>query len=367
MFLLQALRILKDALFAPRLTLHTRALLLCLQPITFLTYTIQWAVSRKFPHSAEIPIPLRRAGETVRAVVYLPPSYSLPSQSQERRNKLPLHLNLHGGAFLGGLPEGNARFCHALAASGVVVVSSAYRYAPVHTFPDAHEDALDVAVYLVNNAERLWGADPETLTVSGFSVGGNLALGVAQLLSRQTQSEPNLEGRGIQVCGLVSFEGVVDFRLPPWCKPKPDGFPKYDPLSFLMHLFDTYAGPNRARDYHNSLLHPTLADIRTLPRNMFFVVGGNDILLDETEGFTGRLEGEARMINRVNGVEVHEEDGKVEPDGKTAVVRRFVAEGQIHGWTEMPSLAINVELRTKAFNEAIDFLRAVHRVYGSSE
>jgi acetyl esterase/lipase len=206
-FLIRALRIFKDAVFTPSLPLRTRALLLILQPITLLTYTIEWAISRKFPHSSEIRIPIkgtRKSGHNLRAVVYTPnpdPKSQVPVSASPQPQKVPLHLNIHGGAFLGGLPEGNARFCHRLAEkSGAVVVSTSYRYAPAHTFPASHEDVRDVAEYLLQNAERLWGADPAVFTVSGFSVGGNLAFSVAQELSGSSA-----------VKGLVSFEGVVCF------------------------------------------------------------------------------------------------------------------------------------------------------------
>jgi acetyl esterase/lipase len=197
MFIFRALRILKDAIFAPNLPLRTRFHLLLLQPITLLTYTIEWTISRKFPHSQEIQIPLKRApGQTVRATIYIPKSALTQSK------KVPLHLNIHGGAFLGGLPEGNARFCAELAEkSGAVVVSTSYRYAPVHTFPDAHEDVQDVAEYLIQNAERLWNADPRLFTVSGFSVGGNLALAIAQ----------GLAGTEFEVRGSTTFYAVVRF------------------------------------------------------------------------------------------------------------------------------------------------------------
>ncbi|KAL4945923.1 hypothetical protein BDV06DRAFT_235848 [Aspergillus oleicola] len=350
MFIIRALRILKDALFASSLSLKTRCLMLTLQPITLLTYAIEYLTSLKFPHSHEIRISLRN-GERVRAVVYIPPTSQAQTQPQDPngRKRVPLHLNIHGGAFLGGLPEANARFCHSLAQSGVLVVSSAYRYAPKHTFPVAHGDVCDVAVYLLGHAEELWGGefevDVEAFTVSGFSVGGNLALGIAQQLR-------NNDGEG-------DGKKNMDFRLPPQLKPKPEGFPKYDPLSFLMPLFDAYAGPNRIGDIDNPLLHPTLANIRTLPRNMSFVVGRNDILLAETGEFVARLEADAERINGQRGL-----PGK-EVDGRSIIVKSFVAEGMIHGWTEMPSFAINVEMRTKAFNKAIAFLRDVHGVYSS--
>lgn len=60
-------------------------------------------------------------------------------------------------------------------------MSTQYRCAPVHTFPSAHEDVEDVARWLRENARDELGADPELLTVSGFSAGANLVLGVSQM------------------------------------------------------------------------------------------------------------------------------------------------------------------------------------------
>ncbi|KAL4994660.1 Alpha/Beta hydrolase protein [Aspergillus recurvatus] len=379
MFLLRALRILKDALLAPSLSLSTRLHLLLLQPISLLTYTIEWSRGRRFPHSHEIWIPLRRApGHTLRAVVYLQPGPKV--------GKRPLHLNIHGGGFLGGLPEGTARFCWQLAQrSGAVVVSTSYRYAPVHTFPDAHEDVQDVAEYLVRHAEEMLDADPACFTVSGFSAGGNLALGVAQgLAGARLKTEA---GREVLIRGSVSFYGVVcrnllsllediaywildpntiklDLRLPPWEKPIPQGFPEKDPLSFLQPLFDAYAGPNRARDIGNPLLHPTLADIKTLPQNMLFVVGDKDILYDETVATVRRLEEEEMHANRGNGIVRGQSEDVQSPDRKKVVVKMEVLKGQIHGWLELPSVVIDVNIREKVYGAAISFLKDVHRAYG---
>ncbi|KAL2831321.1 Alpha/Beta hydrolase protein [Aspergillus pseudoustus] len=367
MFLISALRITKDAFFARSIPLRIRLLMLTLQPITLLTYTIEWLIARKFPHQAEIRIPLKRAAgqgkKSVRAVVYLPTTVepsppssttSAAAAASKETMKIPLHLNIHGGAFLGGLPEGNARFCAQLAReSGAVVVSTGYRYTPVATFPDAHDDVQDVAEYLLEHAEEMWGADAGNFTASGFSVGGNLGLSVAQ----------GLKGTDREMRGFVSFEGVMDFRIPPWAKPRPKGFPAKDPLEFLQPLMDAYAGPNRPRDIANPLLHPILAPFSSLPQNMYFIVGGSCILRTETEATVERLEAEARAINQANGLSQEAVNEQV-PDGKAAVVKRFVAEGQIHGWTEMPSFAIDVQKRAKAFGDAVEFLKRVHRAYG---
>jgi acetyl esterase/lipase len=139
---------------------------------------------------------LIRALCSVRAVVYTRKS----SPSLPLGKRCPIHLNVHGGAFLGGLPEGNARFCSELAEkTGAVVISSSYRYAPRHVFPAAHEDVQDVASFLLENADKLWNADPELFTVSGFSVGGNLVLAVAQ----------SAAGTAHAVKGFVVFGAVV--------------------------------------------------------------------------------------------------------------------------------------------------------------
>jgi hypothetical protein len=113
----------------------------------------------------------------------------------------------------------------------------------------------------------------------------------------------------------------------------------------------------------NPILHPILAPISTLPQNLYFIVGGQCILRSETEATIERLETEARAINAANRIDhsVVEEEG---PDGKAVVVKNYVAEGQIHGWTEMPSFAIDVEKRTRAFGDAVRFLMQVHTAYG---
>lgn len=55
-----------------------------------------------------------------------------------------------------------------------------YRLAPRHTFPAAIDDVDDIVKFCIENAERLWGANPKLVTVSGFSAGANLALALCQ-------------------------------------------------------------------------------------------------------------------------------------------------------------------------------------------
>ncbi|KAJ6063690.1 hypothetical protein N7499_012370 [Penicillium canescens] len=341
-----------DALFCPSLPFTLRWRLLAFQPIVLLTNTIQFLSTLVRDNATVIWIPLRTPGHSIRAIVYPPPE--MPTLTVKR-----LHLNIHGGGFLGGLPEGNALFCRKVAAeTGAVVISTSYRYAPRYTFPTAHEDVQDVADWMIQNAGSLWGADPRLLTVSGFSAGGNLALGVAQ----------RLHGSEFSVKASVTFYTPVDLRLPPWEKPKPPGFPVKDPLRFLLPLMDAYAGPERQKNRENALLHPILANIESLPRKMLFVVPKVDILLHEQTLFVQRLEEEAAVINRrisQNAVDLTKRplEGVVgDPQFDVAdpyQVESMFFDGQIHGWLEVPSIFIDVKTRDRVFDDVVHFLNNV--------
>lgn len=142
--------------------------LLALQPISLLTYCMRYLPGLFSRRYSVIWIPMR-GKHLIRAIVFLPP------QGTQRCNLHPLHLDFHGGAFIGGIAEYNAPFCELVSdRTGAVVVSAQYRCAPVHTYPAAHEDAEDFVDWALQNARALWKADPDNLTVSGSSAGGNL-------------------------------------------------------------------------------------------------------------------------------------------------------------------------------------------------
>jgi acetyl esterase/lipase len=197
--LLHWLRPTFDALTRRNIPWAYRWRLLVLQPLSLLTYTLTalpWAFSRAYTVHW-IPA---RSGK-LRALVFRPQTAAAPAQAQSRKLS-PIHLDIHGGAFLGGLPEYEANFCSSLAQrSGAVVVSATYRYAPVHRFPAAIDDIDDVVKFIVENAEELWGADPNMMTVSGFSAGGNLALASCQ-------------NAGVKYLASTTFYAVVRALFP---------------------------------------------------------------------------------------------------------------------------------------------------------
>lgn len=173
--------------------------MLLLLPFTFISYTwkaLPYLVNRPF---VVYHIPTRRLGETVRALIFNHPS---THQRVAVGRLRPLHVDIHGGGFIGGIPEYDAPFCTQVAkTTGAVVISVAYRFAPRYPYPAAHDDVEDAILWLLKNAEGLFGADPDLLTVSGSSAGGTLALGAALILRKR-------EGKDL-IKGIVTLYSPV--------------------------------------------------------------------------------------------------------------------------------------------------------------
>lgn len=163
-----------DAIVTPKLPLQTRLRLILFQPFAFLVYlTTQVSFSQSTSRMTTICIPVRDSRK-LRALIVWPKDIAPDGKPSSLR---PLHLDIHGGAFIGGNPEANHRFCTAIAeGTGAIVVSPTYRFAPRHPFPTAIDDIDDVIDWLLENAEFKLDADPHSLTIGGTSAGGNLAL-----------------------------------------------------------------------------------------------------------------------------------------------------------------------------------------------
>ena len=172
-----------------------------------------------FSNAVEVPwIPTRRGNYSLRAIVFKPP------HKPQAGTLRPIHLDIHGGAFIGGLPENDAPFCERLSReTGAVVVSPQYRCSPRHVFPAAYEDIEDVLSWLVMTvmtAEKQWGADPTTLTVSGSSAGTNLALAASQMYDGvfKWPSQYAVQGFVTFLCaGWYTFSFLNSLRRPRSC------------------------------------------------------------------------------------------------------------------------------------------------------
>lgn len=312
-----------------------------LQPINLLTALLTspyWTFNNRY---SIIYIPTRSG--TRRCLIYLPPDHQAPESSSQiqppnieqltmiNKKQYPLHLDIHGGGFIGGFPEANARFCSLLSSTtNTVVISASYHTAPKHTFPAAHDDIDDIVTWLLHNAASHWNVDLNLFTMGGSSAGCNLALSTATTLHTRTCKDPAPpQGTFIpEVKGFVGFYAPIDLRLKPEEKPRPAKFPKRDPFSFLLPLYDAYAGPSRKENMRNPRLHPIIAEKNTLPKDILFIVPEIDILVHEQLTFVERLKREIEEAGE-------ESERKVEAR---------VVEKAFHGWIECECFFCDVYL-----------------------
>ncbi|KAL1962125.1 hypothetical protein VTN77DRAFT_592 [Rasamsonia byssochlamydoides] len=310
--------------------------MLCLQPMVMLSHCLVMT-----PYLFSRPYQLlwipNRHGDWLRCLVFHPPPQAKQQHGSEQVLN-PLHVSFHGGGFLGGLAEYNAPFCAQLAqATGAVVVSATYRAAPRYPYPAAHEDTEDVLEWLWENAAEKLGADRNILTTSGLSAGANLALGVPAQWARR---------KGAKIWASVTAYSPVDLRIPPRQKPKPDSFPKVDPLGWCTDLFDAYVASTRPASVTDARLNPILAQLDDLPHDMLFIIPTLDILVEEQLSFVDRLR----------------KDMDARKDGDRKVEARLF-DKCLHGWLELPSFAIEEKTRTDAFNAMIKFIKEAHEKY----
>ena len=109
----------------------------------------------------------------------------------EGNGPFPVIVYYHGGGWVIADLDTYEPSAKALAAkTGAIVVSVAYRQAPEHTFPTAHEDAFAAYQWVVENTDSL-GGDPERIATAGESAGGNLAVAVALMAKDQDVRLPD--------------------------------------------------------------------------------------------------------------------------------------------------------------------------------
>lgn len=114
----------------------------------------------------DIPV----TGGNIHLRIYTPKSGNGP---------FPVIVYYHGGGFvIANLDVYNASAQGIAEQTGAVVVSVAYRLAPEHKFPTAHNDAFAAYEWTVKNAAAIKG-DPKKIAVLGESAGGNLAANVS--------------------------------------------------------------------------------------------------------------------------------------------------------------------------------------------
>ena len=134
---------------------------------------------------------------------------------KDAEGKLPVLLNIHGGAWVYGDKKVYAPYCMYLATQGFAVVNASYRLAPKHTFPAPLEDVGAMVEWVVDHAEE-YGLDVSNLFFVGDSAGAHLATAYTaiQLNEAYAKSFPGIkvDERFIPK-GLLLNCGVFDIEV----------------------------------------------------------------------------------------------------------------------------------------------------------
>lgn len=230
----------------------------------------------------------------------------------------PLLITIHGGGFVLCDPSIDDFFNRAMADDhGFVVVAINYRKAPRHPFPVPVHDCAEIARAVLADTDLPVDLSRKA-ALAGFSAGGNLALGIAQL--------PGIKER---ISAVVPVYPVVDFtgRFKGSFRSTPDG--QEDRLKKMGPVFN-WAYIPVGQDLTDPLLSVICAQGRVaLPQRMFFVGAEYDYLCHEAEIMArslafGKFVAEKDKVGDLG--EFWEKDG----------VRWRMVRDVVHGWTHVP-------------------------------
>lgn len=214
-----------------------------------------------------VQVPSRDAGRTIKVHVYRAAGAARPA---------PVLVNFHGSGFvlpLHGSDDGFAR--RVRDGSPYAVLDVQYRLAPEHPFPAACDDAEDVVRWAREQTDEFDTAAPRGVAVSGFSAGGNLALGVAASLG------PDAVGR------VAAFYPVCDLAADAGAKTAP--VPGGQPIpAFAARLFDACYTP-APTDRRDPRVSPLFAAPDRFPARVLVVTCDHDTLAPEAEALADKI------------------------------------------------------------------------------
>ena len=133
---------------------------------------------------------------------------------KDTEGKLPVLLNIHGGAWVYGDKKVYAPYCMYLASRGFAVINASYRLAPRHTFPAPLEDVGKMVEWVFHHADE-YGLDLSNLFFVGDSAGAHLATAYTaiQLNEDYAKKFPGIQvAQGFIPKGLLLNCGVFDME-----------------------------------------------------------------------------------------------------------------------------------------------------------
>jgi acetyl esterase len=268
--------------------------------VTLMHHTARWTVrygeglrfaGSDLPRPTRLRVPTRHGNVT--AWSYEPPAWG---------DGGPSHVHLHGGAWLMRHPFMDDWWCRYLAATaGVRVLNVDFHTAPYAVFPQAQEEAHDVAA---------WAAGQGPVSVGGFSSGGGMAAAVC-LMARDTGSFPPR----LQVLGVPALDLATDV---------PGGTGQISPsLRALVRRAYFPDAASRRSPYASPLL---AEDLTGLPRALV-MTAERDTLRRDGDAYARRL--------REAGVEVWH-------DVTPRTDHYFLTEDPVRARTTMGRVAVEV-------------------------
>jgi acetyl esterase len=180
-----------------------------------------------------------------------------------------VYLHIHGGGWVMGSADMRDGDLERIADKvGLACVSVEYRLAPEHPYPAAPDDCETAALWLIDNAEGVFGAS--RLLIGGESAGAHLS---AVTLLRLRDA-----GRGNAFRGANLVFGVYDLSMTPsQLQASPgSGVTTRRPGQKIGAAFAPDGVDRRHPD-----VSPLYADLRNLPPALF-TVGTLDQLLDDS-------------------------------------------------------------------------------------
>jgi acetyl esterase len=212
------------------------------------------------PERTTIPT---RHGE-IPALLYSPVPADIEAELSAGRRP-PVHLLIHGGAFVVRYPEQEDNVARYLASEvGCYVVLPDYDVSPQVRFPVAEQECHDTHRWILEQAETR-GWDGNRVSVGGASAGAKLALSVIVQALRNGEPTP--------VAASLEY-GASDFSLPDESRTSPRRMPIIGPWMLRM-IRDTYLlGADLTDPVVSPAKYPKLGDFPPL----LILTGGLDTL-----------------------------------------------------------------------------------------
>ncbi|TWT09220.1 alpha/beta hydrolase [Planomicrobium sp. CPCC 101079] len=230
------------------------------------------------------------------------------------KEKFPVYINFHGGAFIMNDKELDDPYCRFLAnRTGCVILNIGIAKAPEYPFPKPIEQSYEILQWMKNRADEL-NIDPDQIMVGGQSSGANIAAALCLYLEEKPGDQPLLQ---VLSCPMLDFVTPhADKPEPKWLRAR---YPQVANFLNMCYLPD----PAQAS---NPLASPVFADVRSGLAPALFLIAEHDAFRPEGEVYAKKL--------KAAGIKVHVElfDGvshaftHIGPNDKAEKAWKLVAE-----------------------------------------